>query len=285
MKSKIRTCQAGAGVAVVVGLAMSGGFNVNAELVYGVSDQLDQLVSFDSSDPGALKSAIALTGLASGEQIRGIDWINGTLYGLGDESHLYTINTGTGACSLVGSGSFSPVLNGINFGFSGSASLLYVASDLGQNLTLNPTTGVATALPNYTGAPLDGIAYNYLTSSFFGVSAATEDLYSINPATGSESVIGPTGVNFFDGVGLDISPTTDVAYFSGAIGGQSEFFTVNLSTGAFTLVGDVGTPGEITAGLNGIAATGITTVPEPSTAALMTAMGGGLAFVLMRRRK
>lgn len=251
-----------------------------AELVYGVSDQLNKLVSFDSSTPGTLKSAVTLTGLSSGEQISSVDWMSGTLYGLGDENHLYTINPSSGACTLVSAG-FGPTLNGIDFGLTGS-SQLYVSSDFGQNLSLNPATGVATVLPNYTGASVNSIAYNYLNNSFLGVNAA--DLYSLNPTTGSTALIGALGVNFVDGMGLTVSPSTDVAYFSGTVNGQTEFFTVNTASGALTLVGDVGVPGLLTAGLDGIAATGITTVPEPASMAFL-AVGGGLALMLFRRGK
>ena len=281
---RILTNQAGAGLGVAAGLMTLVCSNAKADLVYGVSDQLDQLVSFDSATPGTLDSAIALTGLPSGEQIRGIDWLNGTLYGLGDQSHLYTINPATGFCTPVGPG-FSPILNGIDFGLANGTSLLYVASDLGQNITLNPTTGAATVGPNYTGASLDAIAYNFVTGTFVGVSADTHDLYNINPATGNASLIGASGVNFLDRVGLTVSPSSDLAYFSGTVNGQTELFTVNMSTGAFSLVGDVGTPGEITSGLDSIADTGlITTVPEPSSAAFL-AIGGGLAIMFMRRKK
>jgi hypothetical protein len=272
-------------ITLAAGVMAVSTVKVHAELVYGVSDQLNQLVSFDSASPGTLKSAIALSGMPSGEQIRGVDWVNGLLYGLGDQSHLYTINTGTGVCTPVGSGSFSPVLNGIDFGFNLGTSLLYVSSDLGQNITLNPTTGAATVLPNYTGVSLDAIAYNYVNGTFIGVSADTHDLYSITPATGGTSLIGASGVNFLDRVGLDISPATDVAYFSGTVSGQTELFTVNLSTGAFSLIGDIGTPGELTSGLDSIALTGISTVPEPSTAASLVIGGGLAAFVLIRRKK
>jgi hypothetical protein len=265
-------------IALAAGLAVISGIKANAELVYGVSDQLDQLVSFDSATPGTLLSAVSITGMQSGEQMRGIDWISGTLYGLGDQSHLYTINPLTGAATQVGAGAFSPVLNGIDFGFNAGTSQLYVSSDLGQNLTINPITGVATAGPNYTGAGLDSLAYDYLNTSFYGISSATHDLYGVNPVTGATSLIGPTGVSFADRIGFDISPMTGNAYFSGTVAGQTEFFGVNLATGALTLVGDIGTPGELTSGLDSIAV-----VPEPATMAL-TAIGGFM-LVLLRRRK
>ena len=154
-----------------------------------------------------------------------------------------------------------------------------MSSDLGQNLTINPITGAATAGANYTGASLDSLAYDYLSTLFYGISAATHDLYRENPVTGATSLIGATGVSFADRIGFDISPITDNAFFSGTVGGQTEFFSVNLSTGALSLIGDVGTPGELTSGLDSIAI-----VPEPTTAAL-TAIGGGFLLVLFRRKK
>ncbi|MGB7749604.1 MAG: DUF4394 domain-containing protein [Verrucomicrobiia bacterium] len=264
-------------LALAVALAVASGSKANAELVYGVSDQLDELVSFDSATPGTLLSANSITGLQSGEEIRGIDWIAGTLYGLGNQNHLYTINPATGAATQVGT-TFSPVLNGIDFGFNAGTSQLYVSSDLGQNLTINPITGAATAGPNYTGASIDAMAYDYFNTDFYGISADTHDLYAMNPVTGATSLIGPTGVSFVDRIGFDISPTTGDAYFSGTVAGQTEFFDVNLATGGLSLIGDVGTPGELSSGLDSIAV-----VPEPATVALSAI--GGLMLGLFRRKK
>jgi len=242
-----------------LGLILLAAFGIqanaaNTEVVYGVSDELGELVSFNITSPGTLLSAHALTGMVSGEQIRGLNVLGSTLYGLGHQNHLYTINPATGSCTLVGSG-FTPVLNGVDFGFGAGAGQLYVSSDLGQNLTINPTSGTATAGPNYTGAVIDTMAYNYVNTQFYGLSAATHDLYLMNPATGATTLIGPTGINFSDRIGFAISSVTGTAYFSGTVSGQTEFFTVNLATGAMTLVGDVGTPGEFSSGLNSIAVT------------------------------
>ncbi|MFZ0826556.1 MAG: DUF4394 domain-containing protein [Verrucomicrobiia bacterium] len=244
-------------LALVVSLLAAAGIQANAantELVYGVSDELGELVSFNITTPGILLTAHALTGMISGEQIRGINVIGSTLYGLGDQNHLYAINPATGSCTLVGSG-FTPVLNGVDFGLGASTNQLYVSSDLGQNLSINPTNGTATVGPNYTGAVIDAMAYNYVNAQFYGLSAASHDLYLMNPVTGATTLIGPTGVNFSDRIGFAISSVSGTAYFSGSVSGQTEFFIVNLATGALTLVGDVGTPGEFSSGLNSIAVT------------------------------
>ena len=103
----------------------------------------------------------------------------------------------------------------------------------------------------------------------------------MNPVTGATTLIGPTGVAFVDRIGFDISGATDIAYFSGTVGGQTEFFVANLATGAMTLVGDVGTPGEFSSGLDSIA---IAEVPEPGTMSLFV-VGGASLCGLLRRRK
>ena len=60
-------------LALAVALAVASGSKANAELVYGVSDQLDELVSFDSATPGTLLSANSITSLQSRQEMRGID--------------------------------------------------------------------------------------------------------------------------------------------------------------------------------------------------------------------
>ena len=268
-----------AAVAVVAGCFVAN--EAKAELIYGVSDQLNQLVSFDSASPGTLVSAHNISGLQGNEQLRGVDWIDGTLFGLGDGSHLYIVNPNTAAVTLVGSGAFSPALNGIDFGFNSGTSQLYVSSDLGQNLTINPVTGVATPGPSYTpGSSLDALAYDYVSGNFYAISAASHNLFSVNPATGTMSLVGPTGVAFQDRVGFDISPNTGTAYFSATVGGQTEFYTVNKGTGALTLVGAIGNPGELSSGLDSIA---VVNVPEPSALAFLTL--GGLLFGVFMRQK
>ena len=206
--------------------------------------------------------------------------MNGVLYGLGDASHLYTINVNNGVCTQVGSGTFSTSLSGIEFGFTAGSSAFYVSSDLGQNLSLT-ASGAATAGTSYaSGLGLDTLAYNPLSSTFYGISASSHDIYTVNPLTGGATLAGSTGVSFLDTMGLSIS-TAGAGYFAGTIGGQTEFFGFNPSTLALTLLGDVGPAGDLPE-LNSITVAP-TTVPEPGAISL-SAIGGALTLILLRNR-
>ena len=63
----------------------------------------NRLLFFDSATPGTIASTIGISGLQGGENVLGIDFrpANGQLYGLGSAGHIYTINTTTGAATLV----------------------------------------------------------------------------------------------------------------------------------------------------------------------------------------
>jgi hypothetical protein len=264
--------------ALVATIAGTLCINANAELVYGVSDQTGTLITFDSANPQNVLTAHSISGTQSGEQIRGIDFVSGTMYGLGSQSHLYTINPNTAAATQVGSGQFSPLLNGNDFGFNSAGSYFYIASDLGQNMILT-TLPVGASGPNYTaGSSIDGMAFDHVSGRFYGISATSHNFLSLNPTNGVVTTIGPTGVNFADRVALDISALTDIAYFSGTVGGQTEFYTVNKTTGVLSLVGPVGTPGQFSSGLDALVV-----VPEPSSIALFAV--GGLLFGLVMRKK
>lgn len=93
-----------------------------------------------------------ITGLQPGEELLAIDFrlSNGKLYGITDESRLYTINPVTGAAAQVGSGSFIPALNigtaiEVGFDFNPVTDQIRVIA-FGQNMRLNPDTGAVVAV-------------------------------------------------------------------------------------------------------------------------------------------
>jgi hypothetical protein len=163
------------------------------ELLYAVTVRND-LVSFYSDAPGAILSAHAITGLQGIEKIRGLDSWNGTLYGIGSYSHLYMIARSTGAATLVGSGQFSPLLNGLAFGVDNGPSGMVIVSDLRQNLTVDRSTGVASLGPSLTYAAGDpffgvnpavtGLAYDSTTGIWYAADSLENTVASFNPTTG-----------------------------------------------------------------------------------------------------
>ena len=122
--------------------AQSGGV-----LLYGVTPS-NRLIAFSSTAPGQLLGSVAISNLAPGERILGIDVRPATnyLYALGSTSQLYILNPVTGSAIRVG-GTFTPALVGTDFGFDFNPTVdrIRVVSDAGQNLRLHPDTGAVAA--------------------------------------------------------------------------------------------------------------------------------------------
>jgi hypothetical protein len=129
--------------------------NDSASDIFAVS-VTNKLLKFRSNTPNTVTVIGAIGGLQAGEQIVGVDFrpANGQLYALGNKGgigRLYTINTTTGAASLVAVLAADPSdatsaftsLNGSFFDidFDPVADRLRVVSDARQNLRVNPANG------------------------------------------------------------------------------------------------------------------------------------------------
>jgi hypothetical protein len=242
----------------------------------------NDLIGFDSSNPGAISFVHPIFGVAGGESIRGIDFWNGTLYGLGSAGNLYNLNYNTGQATLIGSG-LGVVLNGASYGVENDPNGFHIVSELGQNLNANRTTGSATVGPNVNpaGTFLSALAYRPSNNTMYGIDSSANSVGTFNPATGAYSTIGLLGFDVARNNGFDISGASGVAYLaSGATSSdvQANLYTVNLATGMATLVGLIGLVGDNTL------VRGLTVVPEPGTGALLV---GGLTLLALhiRRRK
>src|SRR5262245_20555849 len=233
------------------------------------------LVRFDSATPGTIDQIVSISGLVGGDTIQGIDFrpATGQLFALGSGNRLYTINTTTGAASAPIALTADPTdatnsfttLTGTSFGvdFNPVPDRLRVVSNTGQNLRINPSNGLVITDDNLNpGTPnVVGSAY---TNSFAGASATT--LYGIDatsdslviqnpPNNGTLTTVG-TGLgvgNITDVVGFDIlaqAGNTNIAFASLSTNGtNSGLYSVDLTTGTATLIGNVGGPIQLLRGL------------------------------------
>jgi len=233
-----------------------GGSSVAGTTAYVVTDNPNQLARFDLSSPFSVTPVGMITGLQSGETILGIDFrpATGQLYGLGSTSRLYIIDTTTAAARQVGTGQFSTLLNGTAFGFdfNPTADHIRVVSDTGQNLRLNPNTGVVAAVDgNLNGAATaaDAVAYTSndndpsTGTTLFDIDSTTDTLYRQDPPNSGTLVsIGSLGVNTTSATGFDINTVggTDTAYAALRVGAGLNLYTINLATGAAAPVSFIG---------------------------------------------
>ena len=264
--------------------------NAAHELMYAVLLNPDNgnLISFFSDAPQTIVSSIPITGLQSGETLKGMDvGANGLVYALGSSSRLYTINPDTGAATAVG-GQFSTLLNGATFGMDIGPTGVRVLSDLGESLLIDTTTGVATVQPSpayaagdrYFGQTpvIDALAYNTASGTWVAGDSLVDSFAAFTPGTGSLNTIGYRGIDFVRNNGLDFSQVSGILYFaSGDAEGDptAGLYTVNPTTGAMTMIGLIGPVGDNYV-VNGLT---VAQIPEPSSLGLLAL--GGVLFTLL----
>jgi hypothetical protein len=237
-------------------------------------DTNNHILTFDSATPGTIDAFVAITGLVdgSGETIVGIDVRPATseLYALGvktaagvDDLRLYRLDPVTGAATHIGS-----VINVISvnsvygFDFNPTSDRIRVVSDTHENLRINPDTGARADSPandtdlNPLSNTITAVAYdrnfpgsvgNAAGTTLYGIDTANDQLVLIgglnqnpSPNLGAVTNVGSLGANVTGVGGFDIQGVnTALAVLT--IGGVTGLSTINLTTGALTPIGPVGT--------------------------------------------
>jgi hypothetical protein len=210
----------------------------------------NQLVLFGSENPETLAREVQITGMSAGAVMVGIDFRGGELYGIGTDSRVYTVDTLTGAATAVG-GAFAPALSGDHFGMAYDAGqdLLHVASvESNQSMEINPATGMTAAarpeLAFATGDAHDGInpglaAEAYHGAALYGIDANENALVTVSVGTGALTTVADLPFNVYLCSGLDVD-TDGTAYAALGTDNGSELYTIDLESGATSLLGSIG---------------------------------------------
>lgn len=261
--------------------------SLHGQVIYALAG--NNLVSFNATTPGVLMTNVAITGIAMGQSVEGLDVrpATGELYALGynqssGEARLYTIAPTTGAATAIGA---APMLLKANMGkvtvdFNPTVDRIRVTGSDNSNYRLHPVTGVVAATDlNLAFAASDvnagvdpSVGTGAYINSFAGSTTTTLYNYddSLNvlttqvpPNNGTLNTVGSSGivVNLADpSSDLDIYYTQygmpNRAYLAANVGNSTfdQLYTVNLATGKATMVGMIG---------NGLAVTDIAAALQP----------------------
>jgi hypothetical protein len=277
---------------VVVAAATLTGF-ARAESLVGLSNLVgggQGLVFFDSTSPGVVTN-VPITGLSAGETLLGLDRrpLTNELYGLSNLNRLVTVRPGNGAATVVGAG-FTNALVGTRFGFDFNPQIdrIRIVSDADQNFVAHPMTGnanVAATTPVFypvgdanAGANPNVVHHGY-DRNFAGTPATQlraidttlDILVTQANNAGTLGTIGSLGIDATDVGGFDVARSGAAFAIFNSGGASSTLYSINLFTGAAASLGAV--PGVIS---------GLTTIPEPSSALLLVA--GSMGALVRRRR-
>jgi hypothetical protein len=208
----------------------------------------NQLLQFNANNVTTAPTAVAITGLQSGERILSVDYrpATGQLYGLGSTSRLYIINPTTGAARMVGAGAFTPAISGTSatIDFNPTVDRLRLVSNTGQNLRLNPETGTVAAtdgtINGATGATISAAAYTNPVAGasstvLYDIDPTTDKLYRQDPPNdGTLVAIGDLGVNATGVAGFDIAAADNNAFAALTVDNRAGLYKIDLASGRAT---------------------------------------------------
>lgn len=260
-------------------------------VIYAYDPVAGQIVSFDASAPETYLTTVPVSGLEGDELLYGIDFrpLDGVLYGLvtsgfPTRGRVVKINLTTGAVTSVHPTNTIATSVDIFHGYDINASdgQLRQVGDMGTNRRMILDTGTVVAnnatLRYVAGDINAGVSprivhtANAVSSGsspkYYGIDSAANTLVRIgavdgNPSPGSTgdlSTVGGLGLNPTSFGAMDIQPGSNTAYAALNIDSVPTFVSIDLTTGAATIIGPIGSAIVI----DGIAIqTGAIVAPSP----------------------
>ncbi len=220
------------------------------------------LLGFNAATPGTITRTTTITGLVAGETVVGMDVrpATGELYAVGvggTSAHLYALNASNGVATVVNATALSTTLPAggtWSVDFNPTADRVRFVHSTGISYRINPLDGTLAATDTAVApAKPAALAYDRSTATtpsattLFTIDATASTLNLIggvdgtpSPNAGATTSRGALGVTLTSAdVGFDIAPAGD-ALSTLNVGGSTGLYTLNLTTGAATLVGVVG---------------------------------------------
>jgi hypothetical protein len=223
-----------------------------------------RLLMFDSANPGVLLGGLNITGMVDqGEFITDIDVRPGSggLYGRSTSDRLYLISPLSGFATRIGDVVPTAASN-VGIDFDPLTDRLRVASNIGENITINPVFGSLAGVGSqltyapgdiFQGQTANDTALGY-TNSYpfapFTILYANDHFRNTlgaigitsTPDDGQVFTVGFLGIDTTAATGFDIDPVSGTAFATLKIPGLSfsVFCSIDLFSGAATVLGPVG---------------------------------------------
>jgi hypothetical protein len=254
-----------ASTAIVLGNTSGAAAAAPSLPVFGLIGDGTTMCAFNTNTPGTLDWVRDVSGFSGNDtSLVGVDFRpkNGVLYGVGNYGGVYTLPTvppSNGTYPIMRVGQLTVTLEGTSFGvdFNPAADRLRVTSDTGQNLRhdVDGNSTIKDMPLTNNGAQAKGVTAAAYTNNDNNADTATTlfDIDTVNdqvaiqaPANnGTLSPTGKLGLNAGLSAGFDIfadlsaGKTISNTAFATLLpsGGRQSFYTVDVLTGAATVVG------------------------------------------------
>ncbi len=225
--------------------------------IYALNDANQLMrVTLGSMQEPITPMRIVGTNVEVGERIMSIDFrpATGQLYGVSNKNRLFTINPNTAEAHSLTINPFSPGSTGsiVGIDFNPAFDRLRLISTDGEDLWLNPETGLITAKNNISsnlmGIMISELAYTnnragVLTTVSYSIDPATDRLYTQTQQGKSKLIdVGALGLDIAGAAGFDIT-FDGTGLVAVTFNGASELQQVNLATGRLRKLGNL--PGTI----------------------------------------
>lgn len=266
------------------------------QTVYAIGAGGASLIRFQSNNPANVTVVGQFNGAAT--FLDAIDFrpLNGQLYGYLDSADaFYTVDLATAQLTLVSTPAPGAVPTNtfqVGLDFNPSIDRARLITDSDQNIVFNPITGTVTGATNLfygTGDANELADPNIIDNAYsnnnagtaitqqYGIDYELNSLVTIANNAGTLATVGPLGVDTTIYTGFDIYTHNGVNSAYAVLTGPAAnavpgFYTINLQTGAATLVGSLGVTDQVYS---------LAVIPAPSGLGLL-AVSGVLAI---RRRR